>query len=265
MESSWDLHWIPQLFDGLQREWNLVSDKIIQHYDKYIDKTDRLNLLGPFNIENKMIISKSWHSCDGSCCILPTVETDKGKSLLETGWDYWTMLSFSSMSTVFKKRKRKHTHTQQLILKKNIYKNDNNKVKHSIFTFTGTLDRQHVCVFSYEQKTKHCSQFISYTVLERGLLRNCCWHFIKSNVRFITDLRLSRVLVLGQIDPWDWAKWSEELLQVCLTGVLRQVGDTNGSIVISCQKQTVFLLNNTWGCAGIINHNTTTITPSTSF
>lgn len=118
MESSWDLHWIPQLFDGLQREWNLVSDKIIQHYDKYIDKTDRLNLLGPFNIENKMIISKSWHSCDGSCCILPTVETDKGKSLLETGWDYWSMLSFSSMSTVFKKRKRKRTHTQQLILKK---------------------------------------------------------------------------------------------------------------------------------------------------
>lgn len=167
----------------------------------------------------------------------------------------------------FKKGKENTPTLSSWYLKKYIYiyKNDNNKVKHSIFTFTGTLDRQHVCVFSYEQKTKHCSQFISYTVLERSLLRNCCWHFIKSNVRFITDLRLSRVLVLGQIDPWDWAKWSEELLQVCLTGVLRQVGDTNGSIVISCQKQTVFLLNNTWGCAGIINHNTTTITPPTGF
>lgn len=40
-----------------------------------------MNLLGPFNIENKMIISKSWHSSNGSGCILPTVETDEGKSL----------------------------------------------------------------------------------------------------------------------------------------------------------------------------------------
>lgn len=31
-----------------------------------------------------MIVSKSWHSCDGSGCILPTVETDEGESLQET-------------------------------------------------------------------------------------------------------------------------------------------------------------------------------------
>lgn len=120
MESSWDLHWIPQLFDGLQREWNLVSDKIIQHYDKYIDKTDRLNLLGPFNIENKMIISKSWHSCDGSCCILPTVETDKGKSLLETGWDYWTG-SVSVQCQQFFKKGKENTPTLSSWYLKKIY------------------------------------------------------------------------------------------------------------------------------------------------
>lgn len=50
-----------------------------------------------------------------------------------------------------------------------------------------------------------------------------------------TDLWLSCVLVLGQIDPWDGAKWSEELLQVCLTGVLGQIGNTNSGIVIRCQ------------------------------
>lgn len=42
------------------------------------------NLLGPFNIKNKMIISKSWHSCDSSGGVLPTVETDEGKTLQET-------------------------------------------------------------------------------------------------------------------------------------------------------------------------------------
>lgn len=31
-----------------------------------------------------MIISKPRHSCDGSGCILPTMETDKGKALQET-------------------------------------------------------------------------------------------------------------------------------------------------------------------------------------
>ncbi len=56
------------------------KNNILQHL---IDKTDYYSL-GPFNIENKMIISKSWHSCNGSGCILPTVETDKGKSLQET-------------------------------------------------------------------------------------------------------------------------------------------------------------------------------------
>lgn len=92
-------------------------------------------------------------------------------------------------------------------------------------------------VYLLKNRKLNFSQSTSYNILERGLLRNCSWHFIKSNARFITDLRLSGVLVLGQIDPWDWAKWSEELLQICLTGVLRQVGDTNGSIVISCQNK----------------------------
>lgn len=47
-------------------------------------------------------------------------------------------------------------------------------------------------------------------------------------------LGLSGVLVFGQVDPGDGAEWSEEFLQVSLAGVLRQVGHTDGSIVISC-------------------------------
>ncbi|KAG7223191.1 hypothetical protein INR49_015799 [Caranx melampygus] len=39
------------------------------------------------------------------------------------------------------------------------------------------------------------------------------------------------------IDPGDGAKWPEELLQVCLTGVLGQVSHTDGGIVISCQAR----------------------------
>ena len=50
-----------------------------------------------------------------------------------------------------------------------------------------------------------------------------------------TDLRLSSILVLGQINPGDGAKRPEKLLQVSLAGVLRQIGHTDGSVVISCQ------------------------------
>lgn len=63
-----------------------------------------------------------------------------------------------------------------------------------------------------------------------------------SNVPY---LGLSGVLVFGQVDPRDGAKWSEEFLQVSLTGVLRQIGHTNSSIVISCgakRKQDVHTL-----------------------
>lgn len=52
------------------------------------------------------------------------------------------------------------------------------------------------------------------------------------------DLRLSSVLVLGQIDPRDGAKRSEELLQVRLTGVLRQIGHANSGVVVGCKVQT---------------------------
>lgn len=63
----------------------------------------------------------------------------------------------------------------------------------------------------------------------------------------VPNLRLSGVLVFGQVDPRDGAKWSEKFLQVSLTGVLRQIGHTNSSIVISCgakRKQDVHTLNN---------------------
>lgn len=53
-----------------------------------------------------------------------------------------------------------------------------------------------------------------------------------------TDLRLPGVLVLGQVDPGDGAEGSEELLQVCLAGILGQVGHTDGGIVVSCEAQT---------------------------
>ena len=50
-------------------------------------------------------------------------------------------------------------------------------------------------------------------------------------------LGLPSVLVLGQVDPGDGAEGPEELLQVSLPGVLRQIGDTDGGIVIGCSGQ----------------------------
>lgn len=64
-----------------------------------------------------------------------------------------------------------------------------------------------------------------------------------------TDLWLPSVLVLCQIDPRDGAKWSEELLQVCLTGVLRKIGHTNSSIVISCREQTYSVYTEDCSCS----------------
>lgn len=56
--------------------------------------------------------------------------------------------------------------------------------------------------------------------------------------RASSNLWLSCILVLCQINPRDGAKWSEELLQIGLAGVLRQVGHTDCSIVISCKVQS---------------------------
>lgn len=64
------------------------------------------------------------------------------------------------------------------------------------------------------------------------------------SVKTSTDLGLPGVLVLGQVDPRDGAKRSEEFLQVRLAGVLRQISHTNSSVVISCWVQT-----HTWGSA----------------
>ena len=49
----------------------------------------------------------------------------------------------------------------------------------------------------------------------------------------LAHLGLAGGLVLCQVDAGDGAKGPEELLQVSLTSVLRQVGDTDGGIVIS--------------------------------
>lgn len=69
-------------------------------------------------------------------------------------------------------------------------------------------------------------------------------NFTRADICFIkmsTNLWLPSVLVLGQVDPGDGAKWPKKLLQVCLTSVLRQIGHTNSSIVISCRAQTYHL------------------------
>jgi hypothetical protein len=47
-------------------------------------------------------------------------------------------------------------------------------------------------------------------------------------------LGLASGLVLSQVDAGDGAEGPEELLQVCFTGVLGQVGDTDGGVVVSC-------------------------------
>lgn len=80
-----------------------------------------------------------------------------------------------------------------------------------------------------------------------------CGELLMLYICNVTNLGLSGVLVFGQVDPGDGAKWSEEFLQVSLTGVLRQVGHTNSSIVISCgprRKQHVHTLEQQHGCHG---------------
>lgn len=71
-------------------------------------------------------------------------------------------------------------------------------------------------------------------------------------MKMSTDLRLPSVLVLCQIDPGDGAKWSKELLQVCLTGVLRQIGHTNSGIVISCRVQTYSVYTDQCSCSSTV-------------
>ena len=48
------------------------------------------------------------------------------------------------------------------------------------------------------------------------------------------DLGLPGVLVLSQVDPGDGPEGPEELLQVGLPGVLGQVGDADGGVVVGC-------------------------------
>lgn len=52
----------------------------------------------------------------------------------------------------------------------------------------------------------------------------------------VTYFRLARVLILSQVDPRDRAERSEELLQIRLPRVLRQVGHTDCSVVIRWTK-----------------------------
>lgn len=70
-------------------------------------------------------------------------------------------------------------------------------------------------------------------------------NFIAHFLLLSADLWLSSIFVLGQIDPGDGAKWSEELLEICLTSVLRQIGYTDGGIVISCWVETYIIVENT--------------------
>lgn len=135
------------------------------------------HLLGPFNIENKVIVSESWHSCDGSGCILSSVETDEGKTLQRAKWE-------GNLST-----------------------SDRNR-----FSAAG-----------------------------------CSWNTMRENIPLpVPDLRLSGVLVFGQVDPGDGAKWSEKFLQVSLAGVLRQVGHTNSSVVVSCGARSKQEVQYSW-------------------
>lgn len=39
------------------------------------------SLLGPLDIEDKMVVAKTRHPCNGTCSILPAVKADKSKTL----------------------------------------------------------------------------------------------------------------------------------------------------------------------------------------
>ena len=58
--------------------------------------------------------------------------------------------------------------------------------------------------------------------------------FFKGGVGVGVDLGLPGVLVLSQVDPGDGPEGPEELLQVGLPGVLGQVGDADGGVVVRC-------------------------------
>lgn len=63
-------------------------------------------------------------------------------------------------------------------------------------------------------------------VRERTLLIVCFFSYP-------TYLGLTSGFVLGQVNAGDGSERTEELLKVSLPGVLRQIGHTNGGIVIS--------------------------------
>lgn len=68
----------------------------------------------------------------------------------------------------------------------------------------------------------------------QSLYTNMYLHIIVVTTK--TYFRLARVLILSQVDPRDRAEWSEELLQIRLPRVLRQVGHTDCSVVIRWTK-----------------------------
>lgn len=46
-------------------------------------------LLGPFDIEDEMVVAKARHPCNGAGSIFPTVKADKSKTLGARGRELW--------------------------------------------------------------------------------------------------------------------------------------------------------------------------------
>lgn len=89
------------------------------------------------------------------------------------------------------------------------------------------------------------------TPRKKGLW-DSAWHGLVLPPR--PHLGLPRGLVLGQVDPGDGAEGAEQLLQVGLPCVLRQVGDPDGGVVIGWGEGGRSGQPAGWGCQSPGDH-----------
>lgn len=83
MKTSWNIYCTLSVVGGSKKEKgkNLIRSKKITS-PRFIHRLHfPEDSLGPFNVENKMIVSKARHTGDGSCSVLAPVKANESKAL----------------------------------------------------------------------------------------------------------------------------------------------------------------------------------------
>lgn len=66
---------------------------------------------------------------------------------------------------------------------------------------------------------------------------NLVFHLIPDNLMY---LRLASIFIFCQVDSLNGSKWSEQFLQVGLSSIFRQVGNTDGGWLIYKRNHKIF-------------------------